>query len=337
MSNSSASLSIYLVPVSWDWIHVLKLILAIIGIIGNSFVIHIFERIKAERYNATNTFIAALAVADLITSICHIPYPKLSRIHGNASGRFYCKVVDSSNIMWVSIVASVFTLTTLSIERYLAVAYPLKYKDYFTKKRTITIICFLWLASFGLNALLSYYITFVEDGMCVFSFPSHGYRIFIGIAAFLIKYFVPVMLMISLNIATMLILKRQVKLTTCGSKNNAKNLTHRAHQEIVQILLVVVITFIICWSPDQFCFFAFNVGLLPHDYLFSPLHTAFGLMAFSNSCANPFIYAFKNKNFRRALANHKVSPALVQQHEMSPGSLKPRDGTLSNDVRDTEK
>ena len=304
--NGSFSRSIHLVPVPWDWILILKLILAIVGIIGNSAVIHIFQRTNKSKHNATNTFIAALACADLITSICHIPHPKLSQVDQNILGRFYCKFVDSANIMWVSIVASVFTLTTLSVERYLAVAHPTGYKRLFTKKRTVGIIIGLWLTSFAINALLSYYVTFVRDGKCAIVFSSHGYQIFIGISAFLIKYFIPVILMIIVNIATIRILKHQAK-TFSNSLNNTKN---SAHRQILKILLIVVITFIICWSPDQFCYFAFNVGILPVEYLFSPLYTVFGLMAFANSCANPCIYAFKNKHFRKAfLPDQKVSPS----------------------------
>ena len=85
-------------------------------------VIHVYLHTNGKfTKSVTNTFIAALAATDLVTSICLIPVPTLSRIPENVAGHIYCKLIYSHFVMWVSIVASVFSLTTLTIERYVAI------------------------------------------------------------------------------------------------------------------------------------------------------------------------------------------------------------------------
>ena len=163
MDNSTENQRIFLVPVPWDWRYVVQLFLAIIGILGNSLVIHIFRVNKQLKGKPTNVFIVALAVADLITSIAIIPIPELSRVPQKTSGSFYCKVVFSSNVMWISIVASIGTLTTLSVGRYIAVRYPSRYKHIFSQKNMVIIIACIWLFGFAQNTFV-YYEVFVVSG-----------------------------------------------------------------------------------------------------------------------------------------------------------------------------
>ncbi|KAJ8025427.1 Apelin receptor [Holothuria leucospilota] len=75
-----------------------------------------------------------------------------------------------------------------------------------------------------------------------------------------------------------------------------------ARKKIVKMLATIVITFAICWAPNQFIFFAYNLGW-NLDFRSWYYHVSV-LAAFCNSCMNPFIYAFQNGRYRRAL--HKA-------------------------------
>ncbi|KAJ8026925.1 Apelin receptor [Holothuria leucospilota] len=72
-----------------------------------------------------------------------------------------------------------------------------------------------------------------------------------------------------------------------------------ARKKVVKMLATVVITFAICWAPNQFMFLAYNLGW-NLDFRSWYYHVSV-LTAFCNSCMNPFIYAFKNGRYRRAL------------------------------------
>ena len=295
---------IFLVPVPWDWRLIVQLALAVFGIVGNSLVIHIFRNTRELKRNTTNTFIAALACADLITSITIIPFRLLSAVPNNAIGSLYCKVVYSSNVMWISIVASVITLTTLSVERYIAVAYPTRYKRIFTKRKTTVIIVCIWLFGFCLNTF-GYYETFVVDGQCVHIIPSARFQTFLGCAVFLVEYLIPMIIMLATNIRSIQLLHKQARSFAGTRQNSSSNKGSamallQARRRVVYMLFVVIVTFIICWSPDQIAFLGFNLGLVPFEFAFGHVYRVFIALAFANSCFNPVIYIAINRNFRRA-------------------------------------
>ena len=314
---------ISLVQVQWNWHIMVQLILAIVGISGNSLVIHLFLHTRKLMNSTTNTFIAALAVADLITSISIIPRPWLSRVPDNTFGHFYCKVVFSSNIMWISIVASVFTLTALTIERYIAICLPTRHRNIFTRKSTRVIIIVIWLSSFTINTG-SYYVTQLYEGQCTHEFPSQGFQKFLGVSLFLIEYLLPMTIMLVANIRAIFVLQSRARnLAFKTGKAGSANLFLRARRRVILMLLIVVISFIVCWSPDQFAFLVFNLGLVPFHYLFSPLYSAFVVLAFANSCVNPIIYALTNKNFRQAI------------RQLLPSSMRSRQGKRQNILFET--
>ncbi|XP_072041661.1 galanin receptor 2a-like [Amphiura filiformis] len=293
---------IHLVPVPWDWRLIIQLILAITGILGNSLVIHIYLNTRELKKKTTNTFIAALAGADLVTSISLTPFPLLSRVPENAIGAFYCRVVFSANIMWISIVASIFTLTTLAVERYVAVALPSRYRIIFNKRNTLFIIIAIWLFGIVINTF-EYYGFFVVNQQCAYILPSTSFQKFLGVAVFLVEFLIPILIMLVTNCRTIQILNVNSAsfLGKADDQSRAAMSLLRARRRVVNMLMVVIITFIVCWSPDQIAYLVFNLGLVPVHYLFGPLYRAVVVLAFANSCLNPFIYVLTNNNFRRAL------------------------------------
>ena len=300
MDNSTESQKIFLVPVQWDWLSMARLVLAVIGILGNSLVIHVYRINKELKGKPTNMFIAALAVADLITSIAIIPFPMLSRVPQNASGSFYCKVVFTSNVMWISIVASIGTLTTLSVERYIAVGFPGRYKRIFTQKNTVIIVACIWLFGFAMNTFLLYE-TFVVDGQCEHINVSDDFQLFLGVAIFLVEYLIPMIIMLATNIRTIQLLQKQSKsFGGNDGKNSPAVAMLRARRHIVYMLLIVIIAFIISWTPDNIAFLGFNLGLIPNEFVYGDVYRTLVVWAFTNSCYNPAIYIITNRNFRQA-------------------------------------
>lgn len=70
--------------------------------------------------------------------------------------------------------------------------------------------------------------------------------------------------------------------------------------QVVMMLVIVVILFAVCWTPllvnNVLVAFGYldnlNMGFLKHIRI--PIH----ILAYANSCINPFVYAFMSKNFR---------------------------------------
>ncbi|XP_072179172.1 galanin receptor type 2-like [Diadema setosum] len=286
--------------VSWPWWQILQLIFAMVGVIGNLLVILVLFRWRRRRCS-TDTLIAGLAVADLMTSIFVIPHDEIDTLPNTPLGQLYCRVVHSSVLMWTSICASIFTLTTIAIERLMAIRYPFTYQRLFTAHRSTIALGFIWVLAFVVNTY-SLYITYIKEGACIVQFPSPTFQKVVGVALFLIEYVVPVIVMVFAHILTIRSLRVRTQNLTSGTeqqKHALKLLT--ARRRVIRLLLIVIVTFVICWTPDQLGFLAFNVGLVHYTHLYSPLYRVFVVLAFANSCVNPIIYASRNPNFRRAV------------------------------------
>ncbi|XP_033120213.1 mu-type opioid receptor-like [Anneissia japonica] len=285
----------------WTWITVCRLIFAILGISGNGLVVTVYLKKHLIR-NSASYFIVCLAAADLISSMAMIPIPRKKYVENTALGNLYCKVIFSSLLLWVSVFASVLLLTVLTVDRYIAVVYPTKYKVIFKFARLKYMVLAICFFSFVFYTY-SIYITDVIDCECQIKWPNEVFRIFIGVCLFLLQYFLPVCIMVVVNLKIIYNLKNQARNlmrrnTSC--RNPGVSLM-RARRKMIRMVIIVVVIFIICWTPDQVMHFAYILDLVDGQYLYSAPYQGFVMMAFSNSCANPIIYMFVNEQLRNGV------------------------------------
>ncbi|XP_063968661.1 galanin receptor type 1-like [Lytechinus pictus] len=302
--TSPASLFWYWQPVFWSWWVILQMISALLGIVGNSLVITIlFQRRKKSR--STDTLVGALAVADLFTSIFMVPLPFPIRVPSTALGEFYCKVVYTSLFMWVSVNASIVTLTFIPIERYIAVVYPFRCKELLSRKRISTAIICIWFTGFMLNSFL-FYISTVDPSTqhCSVIYPR-GMQLAMGVVLYLIEFLVPAILTCAFQFLTARSLHHQARLHLGESKQLDKSNPSTRHlmakKRVLQTLFIVVLLFLICWGPSKTLYLGFNLGIIPDSYPYSPFNRALTILGFCNSCANPIIYTVRYPEFRKAV------------------------------------
>ncbi|XP_071494769.1 galanin receptor 2a-like [Diadema antillarum] len=303
-------------PMVWSWWVILQMVTALLGIVGNLLVIVVLYR-RREHSRSMDNLVGALAAADLLTSVFMCPLPQATRVPSSWAGELYCKVIYTSMFMWISVDASIFTLTEIPIERLIAVAYPLHAKRILTRRRVSTVIFLNWLVAFLANVFLLV-ISRVDatTQQCSLVHQSRAAQLSSGWILFMLQFFLPSLFTLSMQLLTARALHRQSR-QYLGDKNQVDKLSPSmrhlvAKKRVMEMLFIVVILFIICWGPSQCAYLAFNLGLLPTSYLYGPLNRALVILSFCNSCANPFIYTARYPEFRKAVVDLFTSGSTSQ-------------------------
>ena len=101
-------------------------LLVFIGITGNSLVIISTVIKNRNMRSTTNTLVAFVSAADLISLICFIPFAILLtfKLPGGTLGAVLCQTFATANTSSATIVVSITTLTLLAVERFRALLKP---------------------------------------------------------------------------------------------------------------------------------------------------------------------------------------------------------------------
>lgn len=239
---------------NWTWPDYVKCVVAIVGTVGNGLVISVYIKNRQMR-SPTNELLAGLAVADLITSVLMFPW-----VRSWDCIRTYFNIV----LMWVAITISIFTLVFVTVERYVAISYPTKYSVIFSKTSRIRLVGIIWFLAIAFN-IYQLFIWFDVDGVCSLIWPSTMYEKVSGIGVFLLQYLIPVAIMSYTTATIMLKLRAETKILLAKNEplDSPAFTSLRSKQKVVDMLLVVVVTFIICWTPEQLAHFGFTMGFVP--------------------------------------------------------------------------
>lgn len=131
-----------------------------------------FLRRYTKMKTATNIYIFNLALADaLVTST--LPFQSVNYLMGTwPFGDVLCKMVMS--IDYYNMFTSIFTLTTMSVDRYVAVCHPVKALDFRTPHNAKIVNVCNWILSsaIGLPVMVraSTTVTCKPDNMSAFFF-----------------------------------------------------------------------------------------------------------------------------------------------------------------------
>ncbi|XP_072047191.1 allatostatin-A receptor-like [Amphiura filiformis] len=307
------------------YLRIAKTIIGLFGMIGNTLVCLVIHH-NRDMHTFTNALIFNQAVTDFLSCIfiflqSNIPNtgPPSSKIAGNV----FCKFWDSPNALFALLVTSTFSLVVLTLERYVAIVFPFHYIKLFTLKKTVILICCIWILGFA-HKLTDSRRFYMEDSACMMR--QIPWIKGTGIIIFCVQYFLPILVMLFAygHIIFVLSKNQRGRSTSLTSENRPVN-THpetleeslkRARRNVLKTLILVFVAFVVCWTPNQLAYLFYNLG-----YNVTYGSTAFRitiLMAQSNSAVNFIVYGFKYKQFRRGLRKLFRCPMSIEPAQ--PGS-----------------
>ncbi|KAM4719514.1 alpha-1A adrenergic receptor [Anableps anableps] len=314
---------------------VVLVVFFLFGVLGNILVI-LSVLLHHQWRSVTHYFIANLAAADLLLSSAVLPFSATSEALGRwVFGRAFCNVWAALDVLCCT--ASILSLCVISIDRYLAVSYPLRYPAIATGRRGLTAVAALW----GLSAAISVGPLFgwkepdPEDETECRITQEPGYALFSALGSF----YIPLAIILAMYCQVYTVARRETKTIRKSSKGEGvemegvmlrihrgnaaqvgkneddeetgmhkrssfplpKLLRFSGEEKAAKTLGIVVGCFILCWLP----FFL----VLPIGSIFpscKPPETIFKIafwLGYLNSCINPIIYPCFSQEFKKAFHN----------------------------------
>lgn len=251
----------------------------ILTLLGNMLVMTAFCLCKELR-TITNYFLVSLSLADLLTALLAMPIFMVSRISEDnffPGGAVFYDVWRSMDIICGT--ASIWNLCLVSLDRFLAVASPLKHLVILTPGRAKSVIVLVWVISLGLSGIL--HLNWSYKGVLITS----------------ISFFLPLGIIIFSYVKIY-----QVTTRSCVLRRNGGTQLKRDIHSAKQMVLVIGV-FIVCWVG----FFVLTLILSTKKSLSSSINPAvldiLKSLTYLNSCINPLLFTMVSRRFKTAVTD----------------------------------
>lgn len=302
-SNLNESVFLAKINESGIFIQTLSILLTIvmmIGFAGNLLVIYVvcnYNRLKT----VTNTYLLHLAVSDLVF-LSGVPF-FISSVMTRSwiFGRFFCKFFFLSQ--GVNQYTSVFILTFLSLDRFLAVCFSTHSIWWRSHVHPHLLLILTWIFSFILLLPILIFTTLkrVDQStvQCVITLPMSSsrllYLIFVVYTS-TITFVLPLLFMSYFYLRVIHRLQKRVNKTHRRSRASTKT-----RRKVTILVLGVITVHLVCCSP----YWAFQMittsGFVSQtSWILIPFSTLSQFLLFVNSAANPVLYAFISEVFRHS-------------------------------------
>ncbi|MEQ2266232.1 hypothetical protein XENORESO_019347 [Xenotaenia resolanae] len=243
-------------------------LLFLVGVAGNVMTILVVSKYRDMR-TTTNLYLCSMAVSDLLIFLCMpLDLYRMWRYRPWRLGDALCKLFQfvSESCTY----STILNITALSVERYLAICFPLRAKALVTKRRVRALICVLWTVSLFSAGPVFVMVGVERDSMeppnLKFWMNETGilldagdtrecrmthYAVESGLMGAMVWlssvfFFMPVF---CLTVLYSLIGRRLWQ--RHRETNMSSRVAHRdkSNRQTIKMLVVVVLAFVLCWLP----------------------------------------------------------------------------------------
>ncbi|XP_003961824.2 gastrin-releasing peptide receptor-like [Takifugu rubripes] len=279
-----------------------------VGLVGNVTLMKTCLSVKSLR-TVPNLFLSSLALGDLLLLVTCAPVDASRYLVDEwLFGRVGCKLIPF--IQLTSVGVSVFTLTALSADRYKAIVRPLDSHTSTARLSVCLRVGAIWLFSVTLaipEAVFSDLHTFTtshtnETFVTCAPYPHAGelHPKIHSTASFLIFYILPLFIIsVYYCFIAQSLIRSSVDMPAEGHLHLQRQVNSR--KRLAKTVLVFVGLFAVCWLPS-------HVIYLYRSFHYDQVDTSVGhfiasvcarILAFTNSCVNPFALYLMSKNFSK--------------------------------------
>ncbi|XP_037328851.2 tachykinin receptor 3a [Pungitius pungitius] len=267
-----------------------------VAVFGNLIVIWIILAHKRMR-TVTNYFLLNLAFSDASMAALNTLVNFIYATHGDwYFGKAYCKFHNFFPV--TSVFASIYSMTAIAVDRYMAIIHPLKPR--LSAKATTGVIVCIWSLAVVLAFPLCYFsttLTLPHKTVCYVAWPRKADDPFMyHIMVTGLVYVLPLVVMgINYTIVGVTLWGGEIP----GDSSDNYHGQLRAKRKVVKMMIIVVVTFALCWLPYHIYFIVtgLNKGLRKWKYI-QQVYLSVLWLAMSSTMYNPIIYCCLNSRFR---------------------------------------
>ena len=279
------------------WIEtVLFAVINVVALFGNLLTCYAVYRNQGLR-TLPNMFVVALAVSDILMSICCMPFSVATLFRGKwIFGEVFCRFLSFE--VFTFGMASINTMAIIAVSRYFRVVKSTKYCAVFKKQRTLMYLAVVWLLAFvGSIPPIFFKKKAVKfqpgKAMCWYSFQSNiAYTVFIEGA-----YIAAPLTVIVICYAKVFYTVARSNRVFLQENNPQQRRANVEEAKVTKTLAAVMAGFACCWLP---IFIVDNIDAARgEDTLPRQVYLTYGFLCYVSSTINPFIYVATNKQFRR--------------------------------------
>uniref|UniRef100_A0A8C8SD43 Lysophosphatidic acid receptor 6 n=1 Tax=Pelusios castaneus TaxID=367368 RepID=A0A8C8SD43_9SAUR len=282
----------------------------VLGLVANCAAIYIFIFTLKLR-NETTTYMLNLAISDLLF-VFTLPFRiYYFAIRNWPFGDILCKI--SVTLFYTNMYGSIFFLTCISVDRFLAIVYPFWSKTLRTKRNAKIVCCAVWItviagsmpASF-FQATASRNDTGHEKNSCFENFSETTWKTYLSRIVIFIEtvgFLIP--LILNVTCSTM-VLRTLNKPVTLSRNKLSKN-------KVLKMIFVHLVIFCFCFVP-------YNITLILYSLVrtqtwincsvASAVRTMYPItlcIAVSNCCFDPIIYYFTSDSIQNSIKKSRTT------------------------------
>ncbi|XP_070780583.1 adenosine receptor A2b-like isoform X1 [Enoplosus armatus] len=318
----------------------LELVIACLAVAGNILVCWAVC-LNSNLQSITNFFVVSLAVADIAVGLLAIPFA-ITISTGFCADFFGCLFIACFVLILTQ--SSIFSLLAIAVDRYIAIKNPLRYNSLVTGERAKGIITLCWVLSVGIgltpmlgwnrgwNTTTTASSNRCPEGLteCLFEgVVTMDYMVYFNFFGCVL---VPLLVMLVVYAHIFMAARHQLRLMglkvahtpapgEITSTSSASRSTLQKEVHAAKSLAIIVGLFALCWLPLHIinCFnYLCQDCKRPHVWV---LNIAI-ILSHANSVVNPFIYAYRIREFRQTFRRILYQHILGQRdgHEFGVAS-----------------
>ena len=293
---------------------------SVTAILANALVIAAISR-SPSLQTPSNMLLCCLALTDFLTGFISQPLfviSHIARIEGNS--KLYCATTLAFSVsVAILAIVSFFTLTAISVDKFLSLHLHLRYRALVTKRRVaVTTLCCWIICLVEVSLTIPYRLYTLHFGFLVFFLA-------VGILLSLAAYY-RIFAVIRMHEASIKAERQLVK-----RLHGTNDMDVAKHKKASRTMAIVSAVFLLCYVPYIIVLIA-NMIIIPKRTNLVDLKIAGNVslsLVLGNASLSPFLYCYRIEGIRRGITEVMRSLTACRESTRPLAPLWTRDSSTS--------